>query len=144
MNEFGRERRRREARTFPCMSSRRVRVTPMPPSPKSCSQFMVMWGRHAGKRMNGAHSLVTLFRGGGPAIVSGSPRIFSAALRDQKRTEAQSAGSNLCSRFTQTGQKGRGKISNHDIKIRKLEEKNGNVRGWGGRGGAPCFWSELY
>lgn len=110
------------------MSSRRVRVTPKPPSPKSCSQFMVMWGRHAGKRMNGAHSLVTLSRGGRPAVVSGSPRIFSAALRDQKRTGARSAGSNLCSRFTQTGQKGWRKDLKY-IKLRKLEEKNGNVRG---------------
>lgn len=64
MNEFGCQRCGREARTFPCMSSRRVRVTPKPPSPKSCSQFIVMWGWHAGKRMNGAHSLVTLSRGG--------------------------------------------------------------------------------
>lgn len=48
-------------------------------------------------------------QGGRPAVVSGSPRIFSAALRDQKRTGARSAESNLCSRFTQTGQNGQRK-----------------------------------
>lgn len=47
----------REACTFPCMSSRSVRVTPKPPSPKSCSQFIVMWEWHAGRRMNKANSL---------------------------------------------------------------------------------------
>lgn len=62
----------REAPTFPCMSSRRVRVTPKPPSPKSCSQFIAVWGWHAGKRMNGAHSLVAPWRGG---------QRWSAALR---------------------------------------------------------------
>jgi hypothetical protein len=42
------------------MSSRSVRVTPRPPSPKSCSQFIVMWELHTGRRMNEAHPMVTL------------------------------------------------------------------------------------
>lgn len=45
--------------TLPCMSSRSVRVTPKPPSPKSCSQFIVTWEWHSGRRMNEAHSLLS-------------------------------------------------------------------------------------
>lgn len=73
-----------EACTFPCMSSRSVRVTPKPPSPKSCSQFIVMWEWHAGRRMNKAHSLVTQLNEGQHSF-SGSPRSFSAALRDREK-----------------------------------------------------------
>lgn len=73
-----------EACTFPCMSSRSVRVTPKPPSPKSCSQFMVMWEWHAGRRMNRAHSLVTQSNEGQRSF-SGSPMSFSAALREREK-----------------------------------------------------------
>ncbi len=65
------------------MSSRSVRVTPKPPSPKSCSQFMAMWEWHAGRRMNGAHSLVTQSNEG-QHLFSGSSRSFSAALKAKK------------------------------------------------------------
>lgn len=82
MLSFINEQCEREARTFPCMSSRSVRVTPKPPSPKSCSQFIVIWEWHAGRRMNKAHSLVTQ-SDEGQHLFSGSPRSFSAALREE-------------------------------------------------------------
>lgn len=72
--------------TFPCMSSRSVRVTPKPPSPKSCSQFMTMWEWHAGRRMNKAHSLVTWASEGHDSF-SGSPMSFSSDLREKMKVE---------------------------------------------------------
>lgn len=72
------------ARTFPCMSSRSVRVTPKPPSPKSCSQFIVTWEWHSGRRMNEAHSLVThLKEGQHSSLALRAP--FRAALRERDR-----------------------------------------------------------
>lgn len=78
----------KKACTFPCMSSRNVRVTPKPPSPKSCSQFIVIWEWHAGRRMNKAHSLVTQSNEGQHSF-SGSPSSFSAALREKRTTEVK-------------------------------------------------------
>lgn len=83
--------REQHACTFPCMSRRRVRVTPKPPSPKSCSQFIVTWEWDAGRRMNKAPSLVTQLNEGQRSFC-GSPRSFSAALRKSKiMTETYSA-----------------------------------------------------
>lgn len=39
---------------------------------------------------------------GRPAVVSGSPRIFSAALRGQRKTGAESTGSNLYSHLPES------------------------------------------
>lgn len=40
--------------TLPCMRSLRVSVTFMPPSPKSCSQFILAWASDVGRRMKEA------------------------------------------------------------------------------------------
>lgn len=42
------------ALTLPCMSRRRVSVTFIPPSPKSCSQFILTWESCPGRRMKDA------------------------------------------------------------------------------------------
>lgn len=48
--------------TLPCMSNLRVRVTFMPPSPKSCSQFILAAESGAGSRMKEALEILELFK----------------------------------------------------------------------------------
>lgn len=48
--------------TLPCMSNLRVRVTFMPPSPKSCSQFILAAESGAGSRMKEALEIMKLFK----------------------------------------------------------------------------------
>lgn len=48
--------------TLPCMSNLRVRVTFMPPSPKSCSQFILAAESGAGSRMKEALEIMELFK----------------------------------------------------------------------------------
>lgn len=48
--------------TLPCISNLRVRVTFMPPSPKSCSQFILAAESGAGSRMKEALEIMELFK----------------------------------------------------------------------------------